>query len=86
MCTRGSTHSTRPDAFRKRPAGCTRGESSHDLHVAHESPVGQEALRRIGEFYAIEEDIPYDCPKNPAGCATRAASRRWNQWLDETLA
>jgi transposase len=29
----------------------------YDLHVAHKSPVAVEALRRIGELYAIESDI-----------------------------
>src|ERR1700731_1056920 len=29
----------------------------YDLHVAHKSPVAVEALRRIGELYAVESDI-----------------------------
>jgi Transposase IS66 family len=29
----------------------------YDLQVAHKSPVAEEALRRIGELYAIEADL-----------------------------
>lgn len=29
----------------------------YDLVVAHQSPVAQEALRRIGELYAVEGDL-----------------------------
>ena len=29
----------------------------HDIHVAGSSPIAEEALRRIGELYSIEDDI-----------------------------
>ena len=29
----------------------------HDIHVAGPSPIAEEALRRIGELYSIEDDI-----------------------------
>ena len=57
MPTRDSINSTRPGAFRKPPAGRTCGGKFYDLHVAHKSPVAEEALERIGELYAIEKEI-----------------------------
>src|SRR5712664_4706711 len=29
----------------------------YDIHVAHKSPAAEEALKRIGELYAVESDI-----------------------------
>jgi len=60
----------------------------YDLHIAHKSPVAQEALRRIGELYAIEADIR----GRQAGERRRVRNERsrplldsLKQWFEETL-
>ncbi len=60
----------------------------YDLHIAHKSPVAQEALRRIGELYAIEADIR----GWQAGERRRVRNERsrplldsLKQWFEETL-
>jgi transposase len=60
----------------------------YDLHVAHNSPVAQEALRRIGELYAIEGDIRGRQPEER--CQVRRERSHpllesLKQWLEETL-
>jgi transposase len=60
----------------------------YDLHLAHKSPVAQEALRRIGELYAIEADIRGRQPEER--CQVRVERSRpllelLKQWLEETL-
>jgi transposase len=60
----------------------------YDLHVAHKSPVAQEALRRIGELYAIEGDIRGRQPEER--CRVRDERSRpllelLKQWLEEIL-
>ena len=60
----------------------------YDLQVAHKSPVAEEALRRIGELYAIEADIRGRKPeerrqvRNERG---RPLLESLKQWLEETL-
>jgi len=60
----------------------------YDLHVAHKSPVAQEALWRIGELYAVEKDIRGRQPeerrqvRNERSRPLLASLRRW---LEETL-
>src|SRR5574340_824060 len=60
----------------------------YDLQVAHKSPVAQEALRRIGELYAIEGDIRGRQPeerrrvRNERSCPLLESLK---QWLEETL-
>ena len=60
----------------------------YDLRVAHKSPVAEEALRRIGELYAIEADIRGRKPEER--CQVRSERSRpllesLKQWLEETL-
>ena len=60
----------------------------YDLQVAHKSPVAEEALRRIGELYAIEADIRGRKPEER--CQVRNERSRpllesLKQWLEETL-
>jgi transposase len=60
----------------------------YDLHVAHKSPVAVEALRRIGELYAIESDINGRTPEERREIRkvrSRPLLESLKQWLDETL-
>lgn len=60
----------------------------YDLHVAHNSPVATEALRRIGELYAIETDIRGQQPEDRRrvrGERSRPLLESLKQWLEETL-
>jgi transposase len=60
----------------------------YDLHVAHKSPVAVEALRRIGELYAIESDINGRMPeerREVRNVRSRPLLESLKQWLDETL-
>jgi transposase len=60
----------------------------YDLHLAHKSPVAQEALRRIGELYAIEADIRGRQPeerRRVRGERSRPLLESLKQWLEETL-
>jgi transposase len=60
----------------------------YDLYVAHKSPVGQEALRRIGELYAIEDDIRGRQPEERRRVRnerSRPLVESLKQWLEETL-
>jgi transposase len=60
----------------------------YDLHVAHKSPVAQEALRRVGELYAIEGDIRGRLPEQRRAVRherSRPLLESLKQWLEETL-
>jgi transposase len=60
----------------------------YDLHVAHKSPVAHEALRRIGELYAIEGDIRGRQPDQRRAVRnerSRPLLESLKQWLEETL-
>ena len=61
----------------------------YDVHEATGSPVAAEALRRIGELYAIEQKIRGQSPRHRLA-ARRAQSRpvvdSMNIWLDAQLA
>src|SRR6202162_1729033 len=60
----------------------------YDLHVAHKSPVAVEALRRIGELYAIESDIHGRTPEERReirNTRSRPLLESLKQWLEETL-
>jgi transposase len=60
----------------------------YDLHVAHKSPVAQEALRRIGELYNVERDIRGWSPEERRRVRnerSRPLLESLKQWLDETL-
>jgi transposase len=60
----------------------------YDLHVAHKSPVAQEALRRIGELYDIERDIRGWQPEERRRVRnerSRPLLESLKQWLEETL-
>ncbi|HEV2400822.1 MAG TPA: IS66 family transposase [Candidatus Sulfotelmatobacter sp.] len=60
----------------------------YDLHVAHNSPVAQEALRRIGELYAVEGDIRGKQPEERRRVRnerSRPLLASLKQWLQETL-
>jgi transposase len=60
----------------------------YDLHLAHKSPVAQEALRRIGELYAIEADIRGRQPeerRRVRGERSRPLLESLKQWFEETL-
>jgi transposase len=60
----------------------------YDLQVAHKSPVAQEALRRIGELYAIEADIRGRKPEERRQVRnerSRPLLDSLKPWLEETL-
>jgi transposase len=60
----------------------------YDLHVAHKSPVAVEALRRIGELYAIESDINGRTPeerREVRNTRSQPLLESLKQWLEETL-
>src|ERR1700675_2842387 len=60
----------------------------YDLHVAHKSPVAVEALRRIGELYAIESDIHGRMPeerREVRNTRSQPLLESLKQWLEETL-
>ncbi len=60
----------------------------YDLYVAHKSPVAQEALRRIGELYAIERDIRGWQPeerRRVRNARSRPLLESLKRWLEETL-
>lgn len=60
----------------------------YDLHVAHNSPVAAEALRRIAELYAVEGDIRGQQPQQRRRVRderSRPLLASLKQWLEETL-
>lgn len=60
----------------------------YDLHVAHNSPVAAEALRRIAELYAVEADIRGHEPEQRRRVRderSRLLLASLKQWLEETL-
>jgi transposase len=60
----------------------------YDLVAAHKSEVAQEALRRIGELYAIEADIRGKQPEERRQVRherSRPLLDSLKQWLEETL-
>src|SRR5882762_5162996 len=60
----------------------------YDLQVAHKSLVAVEALRRIGELYAIEKEIrgrPPDERREVRNTRSRPLLESLKQWFEETL-
>src|ERR1700730_18601893 len=60
----------------------------YDLEVAHKSPVAVEALRRIGELYAVESNIHGRSPEERReirNTRSRPLLGSLKQWLEETL-
>ncbi len=60
----------------------------HDLYDAHRSPVAEEALRRIGELYGIEQAIrgrPPDERLGIRGAEARPRLESLKSWLEQTL-
>jgi transposase len=60
----------------------------YDLVAAHKSAVAEEALRRIGELYAIEADIRGQKPDQRdevRNQRSRPLLQSLKQWLEETL-
>jgi transposase len=60
----------------------------YDLQQAHASPVAAEALRRIGELYAIESEIRGRAPderKQARQARTRPLLDSMHEWLQSTL-
>jgi transposase len=61
----------------------------YEFHVAKQSPIAAEALRRIGELYAIEADIRGRLPEERARVRrNRAAAllQELKAWLEDQLA
>src|SRR5258705_4479410 len=57
----------------------------YDLQVAHKSPVAVEALRRIGELYAVESNINGRSPeerREDRNARSRPLLQSLKQWLD----
>jgi transposase len=60
----------------------------YELYQAHKSPVAEEALRRIGELYAIEETIRGKPPDERCEIRqqrTRPLLESLHEWLETTL-
>ena len=60
----------------------------YDLPVAHKSPVAAEAVKRIAELYAIEEEIrgrPPDERLEIRKVRSRPLLESLKQWFEETL-
>jgi transposase len=60
----------------------------YDIQVAHKSPVAEEALKRIGELYAVESDINGRSPeerREVRNTRSRPLLGSLKQWLEETL-
>jgi len=60
----------------------------YDIQVAHKSPVAEEALKRIGELYAVETDINGRSPEERReirNTRSRPLLGSLKQWLEETL-
>ena len=60
----------------------------YDLHVAHKSPVAEEAMERIGALYAVEKEIrgsPAEQRREIRNARARPLLDSLKQWLDETL-
>jgi transposase len=61
----------------------------YDLRQAHASPLAAEALRRIGELYAIESEIRGRAPderRQVRQARTRPLLDSMHEWLQSTLA
>lgn len=61
----------------------------YELQVAHASPLAAEALKRIGELYAVESDIRGRPPEERLQARTTRAQPlldSLHQWLQSTLA
>jgi len=60
----------------------------YDLKIAHKSLVAEEALKRIGELYAVESDINGRSPEQRReirNTRSRPLLESLKQWLEETL-
>jgi hypothetical protein len=60
----------------------------YDLQVAHKSLVAEEALKRIGELYAVESEINGRSPEERheiRHARSRPLLGSLKQWLEETL-
>ena len=60
----------------------------YDIQVAHKSPAAEEALKRIGELYAVESDINGRSPEERReirNTRSRPLLESLKQWLEETL-
>ena len=60
----------------------------YDLHVAHASPVAEEAIERIAALYAIEDEIrghPPDERKQVRNARARPLLQCLRQWFEATL-
>ena len=60
----------------------------YDLVVAHKSPVGQQALERIAELYAIEKEIRGRSPEQRRDVRferSRPLLESLKQWFEDTL-
>ena len=61
----------------------------YDFHVAKQSPIAAEALRRIGELYAIEGEIRGRVPEERARVRRSRAAvlvQQLKAWLEDQLA
>ena len=75
-------------AFARPHAGRTSEGKFYDLHVAHHSPVAQEALERIAALYAIEREIrgrPPDERRAIRQTRARPLLESFRQWLESCL-
>ena len=60
----------------------------HDLYEAHRWPIAEEALKRIGELYGIEQEIrrrPPDERRQIRNARARPLLESLKNWLEESL-
>jgi len=61
----------------------------YDLHITGQAPLATEAIRRIGELYAVEEDIrgqPPDIRTQVRQARARPILESMRTWFNDTLA
>ena len=85
----GFSHLYDNDRIREAACWAHARRAFYDIHQANNSPIAAEALKRIGELYAIEADIRGSPPKHRADVRHARARPRLEDlraWLRQTLA
>lgn len=60
----------------------------YDIHVAHQSPTTTEALRRIGELYAVEEEVrgkPPELRRSIRQARAKPKLEDLHRWMEKML-
>ena len=60
----------------------------YDIHVVHQSPTTTEALRRIGELYAVEEEVrgkPPELRRSIRQARAKSMLEDLHRWMEKML-